>query len=822
MDSNNTNITSNDQLTLIAMDLKKEKIDGMKDSILDSIVVKMEVSPSKSNIIAPAAENYISSGTVNNQPIVKIETPIDLNSTYQKNENNCNNNDNNVQKDSIKKENYLIKNIHNEDDNNYDDRRDDVDVDEDEDEDDYYDYEDNNSAYSLFSSYNDDGIIRPTTKRTSSLPVLPRTHPTSAKYHPSLPTQRSPTTGEFSCPSCSLTFSRRYNLQTHFTAHHLKLKPYVCICGRGFSRRYDLGRHKAVRGCSGTKRDGINMADLENGLYDEQSITSSPSDTESITSIHSATVTGSSKSSAINMKRRAMSMSGSSHEYSHSHSLHQIHPNELRRTISNTDFNSYSNQNYHRENNGVSRTRMSRSYSTSMNNYESETINDINKNSFKKTVSNKRRRESAPPKSQYSSSSSSSSSSNNNSGNESSNGKNKKKKLHIDTSIEKKNNLKGSSSYNKSLNSNNSLKHFVVEENDENNNNMDKKNLKFNSISSYETNYYYDTYRNIYESSENNLSTGTSLTPHVHPPIEYGYIKDTSINKNNDYYHPSKSIEKSIVSYEETIPCKGYYRYGNKEDNNENLEINEKLSKIKTSINCNSLQSLSALSSSNLLASTSTINNDDNQLLHEQTVPMIKSQKNNKKNKSQNVNKKNKRNVDTNKNNQNIIEEFKKDKQNKNEEADDEDEEVDDIGEALVLSRFLMKVRENNQERAAISKASGYDISNNLLTPVSSNNNTANSSMNPSISTTPIQESSLSPSSSVSSSLNTIIPRKRRSFVITNEAEREEVRRKISEISAQQVAAAANNSIISNSSPLKRANNKKEETPRKLQQRIIA
>ncbi|KZT51442.1 hypothetical protein CALCODRAFT_416082, partial [Calocera cornea HHB12733] len=49
------------------------------------------------------------------------------------------------------------------------------------------------------------------------------------------------------CPHCPRAFARAYNLKTHIATHDpQRPKPYKCpyaSCGRGFSRKHDLGRH---------------------------------------------------------------------------------------------------------------------------------------------------------------------------------------------------------------------------------------------------------------------------------------------------------------------------------------------------------------------------------------------------------------------------------------------------------------------------------------------------------------------------------------------------------------------------------------------------
>ncbi|KAI8809612.1 hypothetical protein BJ742DRAFT_656559, partial [Cladochytrium replicatum] len=48
----------------------------------------------------------------------------------------------------------------------------------------------------------------------------------------------------YHCPSCSRTFTRRFNLKTHFASTHCKVREFPCPhCRHAFSRRYDLRRH---------------------------------------------------------------------------------------------------------------------------------------------------------------------------------------------------------------------------------------------------------------------------------------------------------------------------------------------------------------------------------------------------------------------------------------------------------------------------------------------------------------------------------------------------------------------------------------------------
>jgi len=50
------------------------------------------------------------------------------------------------------------------------------------------------------------------------------------------------------CPNCFRAFARPFNLKTHMDTHKSdRLKPYVCpllSCGRSFSRKHDLQRHR--------------------------------------------------------------------------------------------------------------------------------------------------------------------------------------------------------------------------------------------------------------------------------------------------------------------------------------------------------------------------------------------------------------------------------------------------------------------------------------------------------------------------------------------------------------------------------------------------
>ncbi|KAI8809379.1 hypothetical protein BJ742DRAFT_804908 [Cladochytrium replicatum] len=50
--------------------------------------------------------------------------------------------------------------------------------------------------------------------------------------------------GTYHCPSCFRTFTRRFNLKTHFASTHCKVREFPCPhCRHAFSRRYDLRRH---------------------------------------------------------------------------------------------------------------------------------------------------------------------------------------------------------------------------------------------------------------------------------------------------------------------------------------------------------------------------------------------------------------------------------------------------------------------------------------------------------------------------------------------------------------------------------------------------
>ncbi|KAI0050663.1 hypothetical protein FA95DRAFT_1555379 [Auriscalpium vulgare] len=52
------------------------------------------------------------------------------------------------------------------------------------------------------------------------------------------------------CPTCNRGFARAYNLKTHMDTHSSdRVKPYACphrSCGRSFSRKHDLQRHRAA------------------------------------------------------------------------------------------------------------------------------------------------------------------------------------------------------------------------------------------------------------------------------------------------------------------------------------------------------------------------------------------------------------------------------------------------------------------------------------------------------------------------------------------------------------------------------------------------
>ncbi|KAI9206819.1 uncharacterized protein BJ171DRAFT_409332, partial [Polychytrium aggregatum] len=53
----------------------------------------------------------------------------------------------------------------------------------------------------------------------------------------------------FHCPhpGCEQSFTRRYNLKTHFLASHIGERNFVCpICDVGFARKYDLIRHGSL------------------------------------------------------------------------------------------------------------------------------------------------------------------------------------------------------------------------------------------------------------------------------------------------------------------------------------------------------------------------------------------------------------------------------------------------------------------------------------------------------------------------------------------------------------------------------------------------
>ncbi|KAK0531416.1 hypothetical protein OC834_002962 [Tilletia horrida] len=71
----------------------------------------------------------------------------------------------------------------------------------------------------------------------------------------------------FVCAACKQTYSRLEYLRRH-ERRHADIRPFVCACGKGFSRSDVLGRHKkqckAVVGDSGSK-DGDSNSDREQG-----------------------------------------------------------------------------------------------------------------------------------------------------------------------------------------------------------------------------------------------------------------------------------------------------------------------------------------------------------------------------------------------------------------------------------------------------------------------------------------------------------------------------------------------------------------------------
>ncbi|KAJ3093582.1 hypothetical protein HDU96_002162 [Phlyctochytrium bullatum] len=88
----------------------------------------------------------------------------------------------------------------------------------------------------------------PTPHRTTAPPPLPPGSDPAAPHLAHL--TKDPTTGSFHCPAprCRQTFSRRFNLHTHYASVHLGVRRFRCGgCGRGFGRKGEWRRHEA--GC---------------------------------------------------------------------------------------------------------------------------------------------------------------------------------------------------------------------------------------------------------------------------------------------------------------------------------------------------------------------------------------------------------------------------------------------------------------------------------------------------------------------------------------------------------------------------------------------
>ena len=48
----------------------------------------------------------------------------------------------------------------------------------------------------------------------------------------------------YHCPICVKTFTRKYNLKSHYASTHILIKAYTCpYCHKSFARKYDLKRH---------------------------------------------------------------------------------------------------------------------------------------------------------------------------------------------------------------------------------------------------------------------------------------------------------------------------------------------------------------------------------------------------------------------------------------------------------------------------------------------------------------------------------------------------------------------------------------------------
>ena len=51
------------------------------------------------------------------------------------------------------------------------------------------------------------------------------------------------------CPVCTRSFAHELHLVLH-TRSHKEYKPYACLCGRSFGRRYALARHQRLLRCN--------------------------------------------------------------------------------------------------------------------------------------------------------------------------------------------------------------------------------------------------------------------------------------------------------------------------------------------------------------------------------------------------------------------------------------------------------------------------------------------------------------------------------------------------------------------------------------------